>query len=65
MFEKENIKYIFVGNKSDIKQSEQKYLSNDILYISETVSSWKTKDNLALELKDTLLQIFVLSLNVF
>ena len=34
VFEKENIKYIFVGNKSDIKQSEQKYLSNDILYIS-------------------------------
>ena len=34
VFEKENIKYIFVGNKSDIKLSEQKYLSKDILYIS-------------------------------
>jgi len=34
VFEKENIKYIFVGNKSDIKLSVQKYLSKDILYIS-------------------------------
>ena len=34
VFEKENIKYIFVGNKEDIKLSEQKYLSKDILYIS-------------------------------
>lgn len=34
VFEKENIKYIYVGNKSDIKLSEQKYLSKDILYIS-------------------------------
>ena len=34
VFEKENIKYIFVGNKSDIKLSDQKYPSKDILYIS-------------------------------
>ena len=34
VFEKENIKYIFVGNKSDIKLPEQKYLSKEILYIS-------------------------------
>ena len=34
VFEKENIKYIFVGNKSDIKLSEQKYISKEILYIS-------------------------------
>ena len=34
VFEKENIKYIYVGNKSDIKLSVQKYLSKDILYIS-------------------------------
>lgn len=34
IFEKENIKYIFVCNKLDDRLTEQKYSSKDILYIS-------------------------------